>query len=114
MLWHAQHGAKAERDRKALADRGVQKIPEYLYPPPELPGVGDWLRAFFELSTDRHFIGGPIPRSSIAAFPVSPHEADIFHRCIRDADAAYLGAILSKPEDDPQTLPPMVPGGAFK
>ena len=113
MLWHAQHGATAEQYRQSLADRGVRKIPEYLYPPPELPGVGAWVQAFFELSTDRQFVGGPIPRSSIAAYPISPDEADTFRRCIRDADAAYLG-FINRPKDDPKALPPMMPGGAFK
>ena len=113
MLWHAQQGATAEQYRKTLADRGVQNIPDYLYPPPELPGVGAWVGAFFELSTDRRFIGGPIPWSAIAAYPVAPDEADIFRRCIRDADAAYL-AFVNRPAEDRKSAPPMMPGGAFK
>lgn len=113
MLWHAQHGAKADQYRQTLAERGVKNIPDHLFPPPELPGVGAWVHAFFELSTDRHFVGGPIPWSSIAAYPVDPDDTDIFRRCIRDADAAYLNFITRKP-DDPKSLPAMKPGGAFK
>ena len=112
MLWHAQHGATAAQYRKTLAERGVQTIPDYLHPPPELPGVGAWVAAFYELATDRRFAGGPIPWSSIAAFPVDPDEADIFRRCIREADAAYLG-FINRPPDDRKSLPPMTPGGAF-
>lgn len=112
MLWHAQHGATAAQYRKTLAERGVQSIPEYLHPPPELPGVGEWVGAFYELATDRRFAGGPIPWSSIEAFPVHPSEADLFRRCIREADAAYLG-FINRPPDDRKSLPPMTPGGAF-
>lgn len=113
MLWHAQHGATAEQYRKTLAERGVRTIPDHLYPPPELPGVGHWVIAYFELATDRRFIGGPIPRSSIAAYPVATDDADLFHRCIRDADAAYL-AFVNKPPEERKSAPPMMPGGAFR
>jgi hypothetical protein len=113
VLWHAQHGANAEKYRKTLAERGVRNIPEYLFQPEELPGVGQWVSAFFELSTDRRVVGGPIPWSSIKAYPVAPDEADIFHRCIRDADAAYLDYVTKPPEKREPTMP-MMPGGAFK
>lgn len=112
MLWHTQHGATAAQYRKTLTERGVRNIPDHLFPPPELPGVGHWVMAFFELATDRRFIGGPIPGSVIAAYPVAPDEADIFRRCIRDADAAYL-AFVNRPPEDRQSIPPMMPGGAF-
>jgi hypothetical protein len=113
VLWHAQHGATAEQYRNALAERGVQNIPDHLFPPPELPGVGAWVQAFFELATDRRFIGGPIPWSAIAAFPVAADEADAFRRCIRNADAAYL-AFVNRPPEERKSAPPMMPGGAFR
>ena len=108
-----QHGPTAAKYRATLAERGVTKIPEYLYPPPEIPGVGPWLSAFFELATDRRFVGGPIPWSAIAAYPVAPAEADTFRRCIREADAAYLDWATSPPEKR-EPAAPMMPGGAFK
>lgn len=57
-------------------------------------------------------MGGPIPWTSIAAYPVAPEDADLFRRCIRDADAAYLDFVM-KPKED-QAPPPMMPGGAFR
>lgn len=107
-----QHGPSAARNRATLTERGI-RVPSYLYPPPELPGVGPWLSAFFELATDRRFIGGPIPWTAIAAYPVAPDEADMFRRCIRDADAAYLDWV-NRPPEDRQSPQPMLPGGAFK
>ena len=108
-----QHGPTAARNRATLTERGIRNIPAYLYPPPELPGVGPWLSAFFELATDRRFVGGPIPWTSIAAYPVAPDEADLFRRCIRDADAAYL-EWANRPPDKREAPMPMLPGGAFK
>lgn len=54
-------------------------------------------------------MGGPIPLSSIRAFPVPAGEADIFARCIRDADAAYL-AFLNKPEEERKPMKQLAPG----
>lgn len=71
--------------------------------PDALPGVMPWFEAFWELSTDRAYIGGPIPCSSLAAWPVDPVERDAFRRCIRAADAAYLEH-MSQPNDGPKGL----------
>jgi len=70
-----------------------------MQPPETLPGVAPWFFAFWELSTERRFSGGPIPLSAINAWPVPPDEAELFHDCIRAADAAYLAHIAKPPED---------------
>lgn len=103
MLWHAQHGATAEKYREDCARRGAP-IPAYLWPPEALPGISAWFLAFFELSTERRFAGGAIPWSAIEAWPVDPAEGDTFRRAIRDADRAYL-EFLAKPEEDRKSLP---------
>jgi hypothetical protein len=92
-MWQVQHASNV----RELQERGV-KIPTYMEAPDDLPGVMPWLDAFWELSTDRAYAGGPIPASSISAWPVIPAERTAFRRCIRAADAAYLEH-LSKPKD---------------
>ena len=103
MLWYAQHGATAESYRDVLDRRGAP-IPAYLWPPETLPGVQEWVLSFWELSTERRFIGGPIPWSALEAYPVSPEEAEAFRRAIRDADRAYLN-FLARPEEERASLP---------
>ena len=66
-----------------------------------MPGILPWFEAFWELSTDRAFIGGPIPSKSIMAWPVGAQERETFRRCIRAADAAYLEHI-SHPNETPK------------
>lgn len=107
MLWYAQHGGTYRQYSDALRERGAP-LPKYLTPPEALPGVMAWFDDFWELSTERRFDGAPIPWSAILAYPVSAGEADIFHRCIREADAAYL-AFRAKPADEQKSLPPMMP-----
>ena len=68
--------------------------------PDPLPGVLPWFEAFWELSTDRAFAGGPIPATIIAAWPVEAQERATFRHSIRAADAAYLDHI-SKPNETP-------------
>ena len=72
--------------------------------PEALPGVWPWFVTFWELSTDRRFPGGPIPRQSIAEYPVDASEADDFGNTMRAMDAAYL-EWLDKPADERQSLP---------
>lgn len=103
MLWQAQHGATAPRYRADCEARGV-KPPAYLFPPETRPGVDAWHFAFWELSTERRFPGGPIPVSAIEAWPVGADEADLFRHVIRRADAAYL-EFLAKPPEERQSLP---------
>jgi hypothetical protein len=107
VLWYAQHGGTFQSYTATLRERGAP-IPKYLIPPEPLPGAMAWFDDFWELSTERRFEGAPIPWSAIAAYPVAPSEAETFHRCIRDADAAYLN-FRAKPPDDQKSLPPMMP-----
>jgi len=72
-------------------------------PPEAVPGVLPWFEAFWELSTDRAYAGGPIPAASIAAWPVDEHERAVFRQCIRAADAAYLEH-LSQPTEPPKGI----------
>ena len=102
MLWQAEHGATAAEYRKTQEERGAP-IPDYLNPPPALPGVAEWFQTYWELSTERRFMGGPIPWSAIAAFPTD--DPDTFRACIRAADAAYLNF---KPEPPMEPLRPGV------
>jgi hypothetical protein len=106
VLWQAQHGATAHKYRADCEARGV-KPPAYLIPPAALPGVDVWHIAFWELSTERRFPGGPIPVSAIDAWPV-PDDADAFRRAIRKADAAYLEFVSRPPEErrSPEPLSP--------
>ena len=111
MLWQAQHGATAHKYRADCEARGV-KPPSYLIPPAALPGLDVWHIAFWELSTERRFPGGPIPVSAIEAWPVPAAEVDIFRHAIRRADAAYLD-FLAKPAEERQSPAPMSPA-AFR
>lgn len=103
MLWQARHGATAQQYRADCEARGI-KPPAYLFPPATLPGVDVWHHAFWELSTERRFPGGPIPVSAIQAWPVPGDEAETFHHVIRRADAAYLD-FLALPPDERKSLP---------
>ena len=106
MLWHAQHGRDAPANRAALEARGAP-VPSYMHPPEMLPGVAPWFMAFWELSTDRRFPGGPIPHASIAAWPTD--DPQTFADCIRACDAAYLD-FINKPADERKSLPVLQPG----
>lgn len=103
MLWQAQHGATAQQYRADCEARGVTP-PAYLYPPATRPGLDVWHLAFWELSTERRFPGGPIPCSAIDAWPVADDERETFRHAIRRADAAYLD-FLAKPAEERQSLP---------
>jgi hypothetical protein len=108
VLWQAQHGATAEDYRADLERKGAP-IPAYLWPPDPLPGVLEWFLAFWELSTERRFPGGPIPWSAIAAYP---EPEPTFATVIRAADRAYL-AFLAKPPEERKSLP-VATAGIFK
>lgn len=86
--------------------------PAYLIPPAALPGVDVWHIAFWELSTERRFPGGPIPVSAIDSWPVAGNEAEMFRRAVRKADAAYLD-FLSRPAEERQSPAPLSPA-AFR
>lgn len=101
MLWQLQHGATAQAYRDTLAARGAP-VPDYLTPPDALPGVNEWFLAFWELSTERRFMGGPIPWSAIEAYGAD--DPDTFRACIRAADAAYLN--FKPPEPPLEVLRP--------
>lgn len=111
VLWQAQHGATAHQYRADCEKRGVTP-PAYLIPPACLPGLDVWHSAFWELSTERRFPGGPIPSSSIDAWPVPSHEAEVFRIAVRRADAAYLD-FLARPAEERQSPKPLSPD-AFK
>ena len=80
-----------------------------MIPPEALPGVMPWFTAFWEISTERRYPQGPIPRSAIDAWPVHPSEKALFAACMRAADAAYLD-FLSKPAEDRASPKPLEPG----
>lgn len=80
-----------------LQKRGAP-IPAYMQPPDAIPGIVPWFEAFWELSTDRAYSGGPIPAASIAAWPIDDRERASFRQCMRAADAAYLDH-LSQPNE---------------
>lgn len=105
MLWYAQHGGTFQQYTDALRERGAP-IPAYLIPPEAIPGLWPWFLDFWELSTERRYEGAPIPWSALAAYPAA--DAEVFRRCIRAADAAYL-AFRAKPLDEQKSLPPMMP-----
>lgn len=107
MLWQAQHGATAAQYRADCEKRGVTP-PAYLTPPACLPGLDVWHIAFWELSTERRFPGGPIPMSAIDAWPVPAHEAEVFRHAVRRADAAYLD-FLARPAEERASPAPMSP-----
>lgn len=69
-----------------------------------MSGVGEWFYAFWELSTERRFAGGPIPWTALAAYPVDDDEAEAFRTAIREADRAYL-EFLAKPVEERQSMP---------
>jgi len=106
VLWHTQHGATAETYRNTLAERGAP-IPPYLIPPEPIPGVYEWFLAFWELSTERRFPGGPIPVAAIRGWPTD--DPDTFAACIRSADAAYL-AYIAKPAEEKTPMETLRPG----
>jgi len=81
-------------------------------PPDALPGVMPWFEAFWEISTERRFPGGPIPRSAIDAWPVHPNEKQAFAASMRAADAAYLD-FMSKPEEE-RASPKVLSPGSLK
>lgn len=78
-------------------------------PPEPMPGLLPWFFAFWELSTDRRYPGAPIPRQSIAEYPVAADESGTFRNAMRAMDAAYL-RFLDKPMEERQSLPVAGPG----
>lgn len=76
-----------------------------MFPPDLIDGVGDFLTAFWELSTDRPsgFGPGPIPFTSIDAYARrhgidDPDEFALFSDLIREMDRAYLDKQREKTE----------------
>lgn len=97
MAWALQWGEAYE-----IAAKGDGPIPDHLTPPEILPGADAWLADFWELSTDRQ-IGmgvGPIPAGSIARHTAGwpCDEAEMFRRCVRAMDRAYLEAVNPGPD----------------
>ena len=64
--------------------------------------MAEWFYAFWELSTERRFVGGPIPWSALNDYPAE--DAEAFRAAIREADRAYLD-FLAKPVEERQSLP---------
>jgi hypothetical protein len=100
------HGAGAQAEIDKHEENG-RTPPAYLYPPDLLPGADEWLGAFWEMSTDRRFSGGPIPAESIDRWPVHPDEADTFRRCIRAMDEAFRDHFAKPKEETPKLTPQM-------
>ena len=74
-------------------------MPEDLQPPEVMDGFGDWIDAFWSLSTERQ-IGmgvGPIPDSAIDRHAAGWgwEDADMFRFCIRQMDRVYLARATS-------------------
>lgn len=78
-----------------------------MYPPEMEPGVGPWYEAFWALSTDRKYVGGPIPESSISSYETP--DKDMFRECIRAMDREYM-AFLDKPTEERKSLKVFRPG----
>lgn len=100
MLTHGRTAA----DERAKYEAAGRELPEHCLPPVLMPGAGEWLDAFWEMSTDRRFPGGPIPRESVERWPVAPDEFDQFLFCIRSMDEAFLSHSAKGPE--PQKMTP--------
>lgn len=90
MRWSLTH-SDVEKAKEIMRRRGIP-IPDDMYPPELLPGAAEWLAAFKELSTDRHYgMGiGPIPAASIDRYPVEEWERPAFRACIRAMDKVYM------------------------
>lgn len=76
-----------------------------MFPPELVDGAGEFLSAFWELSTDRPsgFGPGPIPFTSIDAYARrhmidDPDEFAFFTDLIREMDRAYLDKIRANAE----------------
>lgn len=106
VLWQAQHGREAPANRAELQKRGAP-VPAWMFPPEIEPGADVWYMAFWELSTDRKFPGGPIPNSSILSYETYDKEG--FRECIRAMDRAYL-EFMSKPQEDRKSMKVFGPG----
>lgn len=107
MRWQVTHGDYAERRRETYAKAGAP-IPDHLFPPDILPGLQDWIEAFWELHTDRQIgmAAGPIPAASIdrwiAMGRVGPDEEWLFRKCIRAMDGEWRKAADEKAESGQQ------------
>lgn len=82
------------QERVARFEARGRPVPDYLTPPPLLPGYEDWWRDFWELCTDRSIgqVVGPIPAASIDRHTAGwcASVRDMFRSCIRAMDAVYL------------------------
>ena len=72
-----------------------------------MPGLDEWLMAFWELSTDRQIgmnVVGPIPAASVDRWARSyPGEEDAFRSAIRAMDRVFLAHANGK--QDPASMP---------
>ena len=99
---------------RALKAKG-KPIPKHYYPPELMPGADEWLRDFYELSTDRQITGygsGPIPAASIARHTAGWDDAErqTFTACIRAMDTAFLDATAPAKEGEEKGGLPQPPG----
>ena len=83
-----------------------------------MPGLADWLAAFWELSTDRQAgMGyGPVPAASIDRWAARyPGQEMEFRKAIRRMDQAFLAHVNKRDaeatEPAPKDLPQLTPGG---
>jgi len=108
--------------RRETYQRAGAPVPDELWPPRLLPGLDEWLAAFWEMSNDRSIgsVAGPIPAASIDRWlmlgRVGQNEFSTFRHCIRRMDQAWREASAAKSEaggDDKIADAPLTPG-AFK
>jgi len=102
--WQLSHGGTYDANVAALKKRGAP-IPKHMHPPKIMPGYDRWNIAFWELSTERHISGGPIPSSAIYAWPIPDHERDLFYRCIRAMDRVMLAHYAPKKDEETKGVP---------
>lgn len=89
---------------EALLERG-QPLPAWFEEEPQLaPGEEFFLRAFWELSTERQigWASGPIPHSAILGYGeragLESSTMGLFVQVLRSMDAAYLGWLAKERE----------------
>jgi hypothetical protein len=89
---------------EVLIERGQPPPSWYEEEPDYPPGLDFYMRAFWQLSTERQigFSVGPIPVSKIEEFGekrgYDPITLDIFRHLIREVDAAYLDWLTKERE----------------
>jgi len=114
--WVLDHpAAEVEAKLKELEEAG-EPIPDDLYPPETLPGLSEWLAAFWELTTERplgYGAVGPIPSSAIdrwvAKARMDEAEEELFRHCIRLLDRAYMVRVNKSGDEKPPEKPPVKP-----